>query len=433
MFYTPGYAPNDSPLRGTDICSDTSFGVVAVCKLDTGYQKSVLIAQRIDESGHLLWDSLGVIIHSDSGSFRSRFSQPHLAKSAGYYYCIWRSNIDSYTGGITMQKTDSVGNIYFGQDGLSVITDNNGGSGNPEDDRAIQLLPDGQEGVVVGWLYYNLSLGPTLRADRISPAGQSLWQVNGEKLLPEERSQRWALGLYEFGSDTSARFLAVMLGGYQANYQILDLAGNLQLGDSGGVFTQGTFFATDEYADTLYVMQELDTLYYYYFGSKRDISGNEFWPNPPYIHGWIEDYEIMADRLGGMYVAFTLYRDFRTDWVYIQRIYPDGHFGGDTTAVNESGPALLPESPFNLSNYPNPFNSSTLISFDIQSSSQVKLEIFDSLGRLIDTVKFGRLSVGHHSYLWDIQIAKSTIASGVYIISLEAGNRIETKRIVILK
>jgi len=431
MFYTPGYAPNDSPLRGTDIYWDSILGVVGVCKLDTGYQKSILIAQRLDGNGNRLWDSLGVVIHADSGTFGSYFRQPHLVKSENDFYCTWVNRVALDTVAIHIQKFDQNGIIYFGLTGRSVITDNEGGSGNDQDDRAIQLLPDCQGGVVVGWLYYDLSLGPTLRADRISPSGQSLWQVNGKKLLPEERSNRWALGLHAFGEDSIPSFLAVVLGGYQANYQIVDLAGDLLLGNSGDTLSEETFFASAEHLDTLYFMQRIDN---YFFGSKKDVGGSEYWPNVPYIHGWIGNYEIMADRVGGMYIAFTLYRDFRTDWVYIQRIYPDGHFGGDTTtAAYESESLPLPENPFNLTIYPNPFNSSALISFDIHSPSQAKLKIYDVLGRTVDTVELGQLSVGSHSYLWDNQKPQLGIASGNYIISIEIGGQVETKPVVILK
>jgi hypothetical protein len=436
LFYTPGYAPDVYPLRGTDICSDRSFGMVAVCKLDTGYLESVLIAQMLDGNGNRLWDSLGVVIHSGSGIWLSNFVQPHLIASGQNFFCAWPCRISNETVGIYMQKFDQDGNIYFGQDGLSVITDNQGGSGNEFDDRGVQIIPDGYRGVVIGWLYDILSLGPTIRADRISSSGQSLWRINGKKLLPEERSQRWGLGLYQFGSGNSARFMAVMLGGYQANYQILDLSGNLLLGDSGGVFTQGTFFATTEYADTLYAVQELDTLYYYYFGSKRDISGNEYWPNPPYIHGWIDDnLEIIPDRLGGMYVTFVLYRDFRTDWVYIQRIYPDGHFGGDTVSVSEPQPPLLPDSPFNLSNYPNPFNGQTIISYYLDKDTRVSLHIYSIMGHLVMPLVNKEIqSQGEHKYIWEGRDERGkAVSTGVYFYELYADDSRESKAMIMLK
>jgi hypothetical protein len=418
LFYIPGYAPNDYPLRGTDIYSDTSIGLLAVCKLDTGYQKAVLITQRVNADGNRLWDSLGVIIHSDSGVYGSTFNQPHLINSGDNYFCAWR-----FVRGIKLQKIDLLGRIIFGIGGISIIDDINGGSGNPDDDRAIQLLPDGSGGIISSWIYDDLSLGTTLRGDRISSSGQSLWQANGKILLPWEHSQRWALGLHKIGSGSSMHILAVVLGGYQANYQIMDLTGNLLLGDQGGVFTNGTFFASTDFNDTLYFVQELDTLYYYYFGSKRDASGNEHWPTPPYIHGWIDDnLEIIPDRLGGMYVTFVLYRDFRTDWVYIQRIYPDGHFGGDTTAISESDTPLLPESAFNLTNYPNPFNSSTTIS--IGSPKDIRVIIYDITGK-----KVASILAESGKAIWDA----AGFSSGIYFARADGENISRSIKLILLK
>jgi hypothetical protein len=179
---------------------------VAVCKLDTGYQKSVLIAQRLDANGNRLWDSLGVIIHAASSWPASDFYQPRLINSGGFFYCIWIGARNNNEGGIYIQKFDANGTVYFDSEGFPVTIDNQGGAGNISDDRGIQLLSDGNGGVVVGWLYDNLSLGPTLRADRISSSGQSQWQVNGKKLLPEERSNRFALGLHQIGPNSNPVF-----------------------------------------------------------------------------------------------------------------------------------------------------------------------------------------------------------------------------------
>ncbi len=417
MFYTPGYAPDDAPWD-TDVYSDSGLGVIGVCKLDTGYQKSVLIAQRLDGNGNRLWDSLGVVIHADSGRNAGYLIQPHLMKSGNNMYCAW---LDS---ALALQKFDQNGSIFYGQQGVSV---SNQPAGNTYDNRAIQLIPDGYDGAIIGWLYTDIHLGYSIKADRISPSGQSLWQVNGKRLLPEERSQRWALGLHDMGGLPG--LLAVVLGGYQASYQLMDLSGNLLLGPSGGVFTQGTFYASCEYDDTLYFMQVLDTLQNYYFGSKRDLAGNDLWPRPPYIHGWIDKYEIMPDRLGGMYVIFTLYRDFSTDWVYIQRIYPDGRFGGDTTGINDSRPDILPEFPFNPTNYPNPFNAQTTIAYTLPSAGNVTIDIFDITGRKVETLLSGYSQAGEHSMVWNAE----GVSSGVYFYRIKAGEYQDTKRCLLLR
>lgn len=74
------------------------------------------------------------------------------------------------------------------------------------------------------------------------------------------------------------------------------------------------------------------------------------------------------------------------------------------------GEYKLTPTDFNLEqNYPNPFNPSTSISFSLQSSADVKLQVFNSLGQLVDTLLNDRLSPGSYVTQW-----KPSGASGVY-------------------
>ena len=89
----------------------------------------------------------------------------------------------------------------------------------------------------------------------------------------------------------------------------------------------------------------------------------------------------------------------------------------------------LPEN-YNLSqNYPNPFNPSTTIEFDLPKSSEVSLKIFNILGEEVATLVSDRLSTGSYSYEWDA----SNLASGVYLYRLQAGNYVETKKMVLMR
>jgi hypothetical protein len=79
--------------------------------------------------------------------------------------------------------------------------------------------------------------------------------------------------------------------------------------------------------------------------------------------------------------------------------------------------------------YPNPFNPATTISFDLPKSSKVTLKVFNILGEEVATLVSDRLSAGSHSYKWDA----SSLASGVYMYRLQAGNYVETKKMVLMK
>jgi len=80
-------------------------------------------------------------------------------------------------------------------------------------------------------------------------------------------------------------------------------------------------------------------------------------------------------------------------------------------------------------NYPNPFNPSTSITFDIAKTSDVKLVVFDVLGREVSELVNERLSNG--SYRVDFNA--SNLTSGVYYYKLSAGDFSETKMMMLVK
>jgi parallel beta-helix repeat protein len=80
-------------------------------------------------------------------------------------------------------------------------------------------------------------------------------------------------------------------------------------------------------------------------------------------------------------------------------------------------------------NFPNPFNPSTTIEFDLPKTSEVTLKIFNILGEEVTTLVSDRLSAGSYSYEWDA----SNLASGVYLYRLEAEGYVETKKMILMK
>jgi predicted nucleotidyltransferase len=80
-------------------------------------------------------------------------------------------------------------------------------------------------------------------------------------------------------------------------------------------------------------------------------------------------------------------------------------------------------------NYPNPFNPSTAIEFDLPKISEVTLRVFNILGEEVGTLVSDKLSAGSYSRAWDA----SNLSSGVYLYRLEAGDYIETRKLILMK
>ncbi len=80
-------------------------------------------------------------------------------------------------------------------------------------------------------------------------------------------------------------------------------------------------------------------------------------------------------------------------------------------------------------NYPNPFNPTTTISYSLDQTTNVSLEVFDLMGRKVSTLVQGRQTAGEKTINFDA----SSLASGVYIYRLVAGGQVLTKKMVLLK
>lgn len=87
---------------------------------------------------------------------------------------------------------------------------------------------------------------------------------------------------------------------------------------------------------------------------------------------------------------------------------------------------------FELSqNYPNPFNPSTQISYSIPESMHVRLDVYSVNGQVVRTLQNGTQPAGRHSITFDTR--DMSIASGVYLYRLEAGDFISVKKMLLVK
>ena len=91
-------------------------------------------------------------------------------------------------------------------------------------------------------------------------------------------------------------------------------------------------------------------------------------------------------------------------------------------------PAGLPEDLALYAPLPNPFNSATRISFALPKAGEVALKVFDILGREVGTLSHGRMEAGMHSFLWS-----PDIATGIYILCLQAGSELRVQKLIYLR
>jgi hypothetical protein len=80
-------------------------------------------------------------------------------------------------------------------------------------------------------------------------------------------------------------------------------------------------------------------------------------------------------------------------------------------------------------NYPNPFNPTTTINYQLPAAGQVKLVVYDALGREVATLVKGTRDAGYHKESFNA----SGLSSGLYFYQLKAGEQTFMKKMLLVK
>ena len=104
-------------------------------------------------------------------------------------------------------------------------------------------------------------------------------------------------------------------------------------------------------------------------------------------------------------------------------------FGTGTSVSAEEAPAV-PGALTLEQNHPNPFSGATEIAYALPAPSDVRLGVYDLLGRRVATLAEGGRPAGTHRAAFD---AGGRLASGVYFYRLEAGGQVQTRRMVVAR
>ena len=124
-------------------------------------------------------------------------------------------------------------------------------------------------------------------------------------------------------------------------------------------------------------------------------------------------YSVEVDSRGFVYVGTDgagLYRSSRPLAVATEP--------ADAVAENGIGSA-----------YPNPFSTSTTITYSLEQTSRVRLDVFDMLGRNVQTLAEGVQTNGSHTVRWDA----GGLSNGAYLIRLRVGGDVHTLPVVLTR
>jgi len=160
-------------------------------------------------------------------------------------------------------------------------------------------------------------------------------------------------------------------------------------------------------------------IYTYDMGGRQTSVLHESWVNSAWVPTDIMDFNTIAilrfnDDAGNRYEysGYSVILKYKTL----------------TTSV-EPGEGATPVQ-FSLSqNYPNPFNPTTVVAFQLPVSSQVRIAVYDMLGREVALLMDERKDPGEYT----LQFDGSRLTSGVYYYRLRAGDYMQTRKMLLLK
>ena len=125
-------------------------------------------------------------------------------------------------------------------------------------------------------------------------------------------------------------------------------------------------------------------------------------------------------------VSYGRDKDGSTEFVFIDNPTP-----GESNGMPVSNEELdsTPKTVQLYQNYPNPFNPSTTISFELDKQDKVKLEIFNIMGQLVETIQNEVFTAGKHS----VKFRADNLSSGVYFYRLRTSASTQTKKFTLIK
>jgi hypothetical protein len=142
-----------------------------------------------------------------------------------------------------------------------------------------------------------------------------------------------------------------------------------------------------------------------------------------YVYFDIEVPVFPGDTAG--IVTYTLYSKLDTTVT----ITDSANLYVSITDVDDGKDGTLPVGFALGQNYPNPFNPSTIIPFSLPAASTVRLDIFDALGRQIESRDLGYMSAGDY----EVDFEASALASGVYFYRLTSDQATMSRKMLLLK
>ena len=370
--------PNLVPVHTTQ---GNSNEVILIWEKRYGMYTNNLAAQKFDGNGAPQWTSDLAISDNGSFPFYSRFSVIN-DENGGAFVC-WHVYRDTYFDAY-YQHVNANGTNAFPVNGVIFSTDQSRMYLEP------RLVYDKLNDIVYGFCQMKNGNQDQfgILGQKFDSVGNPLWTTAGRDII--------SLGGIEIGN------IGAMLAG---DSSILTFLEGFSPNSTSAKVTacrispSGHFMWTTQFVDLSTVMS-----------GKQKMLMSSFVNNQAVIV-WSDDRNDIGD-------------------VYAQNIWTTGELGGQT--ANDD--PVIPTAKLSLSNYPNPFNPQTTISYAVKAQGNVKIEIYNVRGQLIKTLISEAKQQGNYTVTWDgLDNSNVPVASGMYFTRMQNGHNQVTHKMVLIR
>lgn len=409
--------------------------------------------QRIDSAGNFLWGQTGARVNIAE---KMHGAQKLVSDGDGGCVVLWQDSLAQYS----INRIDRYGQRVWGDSGIVI------GSGQSS---MIIRASDGNFYVQIRRNLYRISqYGQIIRRDSVtlgSPVADSeggvilsgkTGTINNVKLVAQRKdslgNNLWQEPYIEIAdslfinSQISIRYNTNYYFGWTSNKNGVESIpnmqglrfdgtelfsnGGIQLGDTSTTITSFIPIIPSDYISNIYIWtqwinQQSSTGN---FAKRIDTNSTQVWGDSAVLLNTpaLRYLGITTDCFGGAIGTGYLNEDFA---IRVFKISANGKLGEIITSVNTDHNNLI-DSELSLGqNFPNPFNSSTNISYQITNAGSIKILLYNVLGEQIKTL----LDKYKNAGIYSISFNANDIPSGVYIYTLETDNQLLTKKLTIIK
>jgi hypothetical protein len=377
-----------------------------------------IFAQRIDSSGAPLWELDGLPVCEAPGD-QGYYNLGVVSDSAGSAIMLWEDYRNS-NWDIFAQKIDINGKTQWTTDGVSVCTAPGDQGHHYQGSFALDIVSDRRGGAIVAWID-GRSGELDIYAQRIDYSGVPRWAVNGASVCMAGGNQDfpkttpdgsggsfivWADGRTDSLGDVYVQHINSDGPERPTPIAIVSASG---IGRAGYAVISWQM-AVDVPAASSFRIERSET---------------------PDGHYTALELDVVKDS---QYSFSCIDRSVSSDKTYWYRIVLVGPSGEDSYGPIEVHVESVPVAYQVYQSYPNPFNPVCTIRYDIPRAGKVSLSVFDVSGSFVRTLVDGWREPGVYSEIWDGKgDAGNALASGVYLCSIEAGDFVATRKIVMLR